>query len=203
MFRTCPVESPRRNQGTNSTAWYEKPSNSISKDCVGMGSPCPNRALRPRKSLFRRRRKRTGALCREDRGTRRLRLFSSSILQHRARRDFTRRRIWPELPRATQIRLSMPLMLDAAHQQGAIEFDRARWEVRWIVEEAGADFVDRERFPPPKFDNAAPSLENAMGRESPSIPDSPLGKTNWLPPASRIWTTTAMPRSAVRARTCS
>src|SRR5437867_3590706 len=54
-----------------------------------------------------------------------------------------RRRRW--LP-TTQIRLAVPFMLQAAHQEGAIESNRALGEQRLIVEETRAHFLNVQRL---------------------------------------------------------
>src|SRR5262249_34174903 len=65
------------------------------------------------------------------------RLSRSGLLQSLAR----------QVPhRATQIRFAMPLMLDAAHQQGAIKLDRALREQRLVLEEAGSHLFDLQRL---------------------------------------------------------
>src|SRR5262249_43210664 len=46
----------------------------------------------------------------------------------------------------TQIRLAMPLMLDATHQQSTIESDRTLGEERLILEEAGPYFLHFQRL---------------------------------------------------------
>ena len=49
----------------------------------------------------------------------------------------------------TQIIPSVPLVLDATHQEGAIKLDRASREERLILEEAGPHLLDVQRFHPP------------------------------------------------------
>src|SRR2546430_16770853 len=47
---------------------------------------------------------------------------------------------------AAQIRLAVPLVLDAAHEQRTVELDRTLGEQRLVLEEAGTDLLDLERF---------------------------------------------------------
>src|SRR5437867_5915079 len=42
---------------------------------------------------------------------------------------------------AAQVRLAVPLVLDAAHQERTVELDRTLGEQRLVLEEAGAHFL--------------------------------------------------------------
>ena len=48
--------------------------------------------------------------------------------------------------RTAQIRMPMPFVFDAAHEERVVKFDRTAREERWIVEVAAVNFVHGERF---------------------------------------------------------
>src|SRR2546423_595946 len=50
---------------------------------------------------------------------------------------------------ATQIRSAMPVVFDAAHQEGTVELNRAAREERLVVEETGPHLMHLERFNAP------------------------------------------------------